>query len=802
MPKFSVVALISLIISLAPPSAFAQNSSGGYPTTNNLPLPGGAVPLIYAPPPILLGLGPVRTTPAPTLTFEGLGDNDTFIPPMPNGAVGPHHVMTMLTSQVRITDRTGATVYSTVSTLSWWSALISGVLGTSDVRTLYDPYSDRWIAVSDVDTLSYYNYTNTPYVFIAVSQTSDPTGGWYGTKIAADPGGTNYADYTMVGFNKDKIVVTFNSYAKSSGNPFGVGFLIFNKTNLYGGMMTNYQFIYKPWQTYGFSISPVVTYDPTETNMWMISTWNAASSGFGYLAIFNVQGSIGSCSISQSQFFPRTSAWTNEPTAGGYANFAPQLGASELIYTFDDRIMQSTWRNGSIWCAQTIYLPATNPSRCSVQWWQIDPLNGLLQQIGRIDDSTGVTNYAYPSLAVNTFNDVLIGYSRFSSNQYASANYTFHAYNDPVSVTDGDYVFRAGVSPYWKTSSNTNDLRNRWGDFTRATVDPVNDVDFWTVQEYAAQMSGSNVVNGSGQWAVEWANLQMTPTNNMFTNAIIISGFDGVSNVSNVRATTEPGEPTNIDGKVGGASVWYAWTAPGTGYTLLETYATDFPTLIGVYTGSTVTNLTNVATAAFLNDPATDDFKTSFTASEGTTYYIAIDGVNGAIGTTTFEWEQDSAPQFMLQPQPTNILAGSNVTFTALAAPAIISYQWKFDGTNIAGATNSAYTMASFSTNQTGNYSVNATNSLGWTNSTAAWLQVYPTATPVLSDYSISNNQLSFTVSGITNSIYLVQASTNLAVQASWVNVYTGAVTYIYLDRSGVTNTNYLQRYYRALWAP
>jgi hypothetical protein len=134
-----------------------------------------------------------------------------------------------------------------------------------------------------------------------------------------------------------------------------------------------------------------------------------------------------------------------------------------------------------------------------------------------------------------------------------------------------------------------------------------------------------------------------------------------------------------------------------------------------------------------------------------------------------------------------------------LAAPAIISYQWKFNGTNIAGATNSAYTMDSVTTNKTGYYSVNATNSVGWTNSTDAWLQVYPSATPVLSACGISNNQFFFTVSGITNSTYIVQATTNLAVLTNWVNVYTGAVTYIYLDTGGVTNTNDLQRYYRAL---
>ncbi len=59
-----------------------------------------------------------------------------------------------------------------------------------------------------------------------------------------------------------------------------------------------------------------------------------------------------------------------------------------------------------------------------------------------------------------------------------------------------------------------------------------------------------------------------------------------------------------------------------------------------------------------------------------------------------------------------------------------------------------------------------------------------------------------FTVSGITNSTYLVQSTTNLASPTSWVNVYTGMVTYIYVDPSSVTNTNNIQSYYRAVWAP
>src|SRR5258706_2313529 len=46
-------------------------------------------------------------SPTPTNNFLGLDDNDTTIPPDTDGAVGPHHIVTALNSEVRITDRGG-----------------------------------------------------------------------------------------------------------------------------------------------------------------------------------------------------------------------------------------------------------------------------------------------------------------------------------------------------------------------------------------------------------------------------------------------------------------------------------------------------------------------------------------------------------------------------------------------------------------------------------------------------------------------------------------------------------------------
>ena len=65
---------------------------------------------------------------------------------------------------------------------------------------------------------------------------------------------------------------------------------------------------------------------------------------------------------------------------------------------------------------------------------------------------------------------------------------------------------------------------------------------------------------------------------------------------SNIGATKEPGEPDHAYNP-GGQSVWWSWRAPVSGRAVVHAAAEAeiYPT-VGVYAGSTVSNLTLVAT--------------------------------------------------------------------------------------------------------------------------------------------------------------------------------------------------------------
>src|SRR5262249_3083016 len=98
---------------------------------------------------------------------------------------------------------------------------------------------------------------------------------------------------------------------------------------------------------------------------------------------------------------------------------------------------------------------------------------------------------------------------------------------------------------------------------------------------------------------------------------------------NNVGATKEPGEPDHAS-NAGGKSVWWTWTAPASGGVTLSTSGSSFDTLLAVYIGDSVSNLSVVANND--NNGTNLTSLVSFNAVSNQTYQIAVDGLDGASG--------------------------------------------------------------------------------------------------------------------------------------------------------------------------
>ncbi len=126
------------------------------------------------------------------------------------------------------------------------------------------------------------------------------------------------------------------------------------------------------------------------------------------------------------------------------------------------------------------------------------------------------------------------------------------------------------------------------------------------------------------------------PANDLFTDRTILNGETGALTAQNFNATSETGE-SNHAGVTGGRSVWWSWTAPSSGVAAINTHGSMLDTLLAVYTGTTLGSLVSIA--ANDNDGSAGNTSgVSFIAEAGTTYQIAVDGVNGAAGLILLNW--------------------------------------------------------------------------------------------------------------------------------------------------------------------
>lgn len=130
----------------------------------------------------------------------------------------------------------------------------------------------------------------------------------------------------------------------------------------------------------------------------------------------------------------------------------------------------------------------------------------------------------------------------------------------------------------------------------------------------------------------------ITPLNDNFVDRFVITGLSGEASGSNYYATRETGEPLHA-GSAGGASVWWEWTTPETGAAIIDTFGSNFDTILAVYSGSSLQTLTEVASNDDADAMRTWQSKVQFIATSGTTYLIALDGWSGANGSIVLNWE-------------------------------------------------------------------------------------------------------------------------------------------------------------------
>ncbi len=465
-----------------------------------------------------------ENSPAPTIDFLAVVDNQRSIPPDVNGAAGPNHLMTTLNTEVCIQDKQGNVLMSTALGTFWKP--LPGYSNTFDPKILYDPYNNRWIMTTPSGSNA-----NESKLYIGVSATSDPMGDWFFYYVDTDPNDIAWFDYPSIGFNKKWITV--------SGNMFGGDYYrtvyTFDKMAAYNGAK-NLQYT-RFTTSEGFTLVPSITYDNEVEDQYLIATSDGNYNGYGYIKKFKLSGETNNPTFEYEGEIGIPETWSG--WGGDFGNFLPQLNSPELINSVDARMETVIYRHNKLWAVHHVFLPANNPDHAAVQWWNLDT-DGTVLEHGRVEDTTGVFSFAFASIAVNANEDVFIGHNVFSATQYASAGYSFKAHYDEPNSIRTYYQYKDGEAPYYKTYGGD---RNRWGDYSAACVDPTNDIDFWALQEFAM------IPQGSDTWGTWWA--MMKPA------------FSPVADFEANETTIPTGESINFTDLTAGVPGQWQWTFEG-----------------------------------------------------------------------------------------------------------------------------------------------------------------------------------------------------------------------------------------------
>jgi hypothetical protein len=328
-------------------------------------------------------------------------------------------------------------------------------------------------------------------LLVAVSKGNDPMQ-WVSHAIQVDDAaqGQVWFDFPSVGFTADKITVEVNLYTRAGNQFAGATVYAIDKQSLYNPphQAPVQRFILK---NKGATHVPAVTFDAALNDQYLVARWGGNIQGQGYLVIYRLSGNVAlnQATLTQVGFLGTALNWDSFPPG----ELGQQTGISNRVAVGDDRILGACIRNSKLYCCHAVMLPTGGAARSAVQWWEIDMATWTVLNVGRIDDPTAAVSYSAPSLAVNAQNDLLIGHAAFSGNIHPSGAYMLRTAGTAPSPSN---LFASGLNTYFKTFGGPS---NRWGDYSHAQVDPTNDRDFWTVQEFADAHANT--------WATMWANV-------------------------------------------------------------------------------------------------------------------------------------------------------------------------------------------------------------------------------------------------------------------------------------------------------
>lgn len=434
----------------------------------------------------------------PSLTFEGLSNQDNanlagiqVSPPDPNGEVSPHFFVEMVNLTFAVYSRTGTRLLGPILLGDLWNgfALNDCTDLSGDPVVLYDQQEDRWI-------LSQFT-TRGPifYNCVAISQTGDPTGGYFRYAFST---GENFPDYPKYGIWSNAYFLSTREFAPD--NSFaGIGAYALERNKMLAGNpdARAVKFLFAP------GTAPYLTGDGLLPGDIDGTRRPRDHSPELFVGTMDDGGPYGA-PFDALNVFQFSLEWSAHPTASftlaaqlpvaqfdsifpcspqGSRNCIPQPGTTNKVDILSYRqrpTFRLAYRNfGAYETWVTNQAVEASPGVAGVRWYEIRRVDQqiFLYQQGTYAPADGVNRWM-GSIAMDKQGNLALGYSVSNATDvFPGIRYTGRLAGDPLGqMTLGEGVLING--------SGSQTVSARWGDYTDMTVDPTDDCTFWYVNQY------------------------------------------------------------------------------------------------------------------------------------------------------------------------------------------------------------------------------------------------------------------------------------------------------------------------------
>ena len=459
--------------------------------------------------------------PGPIVSFNGQSNTSAVVPPDPNGAVGPNHIVTMCNLSFQIFNKTGTSLFGPAANNTLWAGF-GGSCQTSnsgDPVVLYDRAADRWL-------LSQFTATSAPFLnCVAISTTNDPTGSYFRYAFKTGTTGANFPDYPKYGVWPDAYYISTREFLGTSGPFQGAGAYALNRAQMLVGNPAPQvvSFLVPPaglGANVGDGLLPSDMDGPTppppgSPNYYLGSQDNNGPYGAPSDALNLYKFHVDFVTPTNSTFtltntIPVASFNSILGLCGGSRACIPQPGTSTKIDHLGYRqrpLFRLAYRNfgdhESLVTNQSVSAGAgPNGEVSGIRWWEIrNPNSGpvIFQQGTYAPGITDGIHRWMGSIAMDGKGNMALGYSASNGVNpavFPRVSYTGRLAGDPLGTMPlGEANIVAG------TGSQTTTL-SRWGDYTSLTVDPTDDLTFWYVNEWVPATSSVGWVLRIGSFKI------------------------------------------------------------------------------------------------------------------------------------------------------------------------------------------------------------------------------------------------------------------------------------------------------------